>query len=131
MKKWLARVLAILVIATGGVAIAAAPAWAAWHECPTSKFCLWMDGSGSGSMYYWGTEFLNTCVYIGPPYHDAGTSFKNNYTARKVTVYEHINCQGQVIQYGTWQGWFGPGNQKDFSGSFWNDKASSFYVAPL
>jgi hypothetical protein len=93
---------------------------------------MWIDTNAGGSMYYWGTDIpLNTCVYIGPPFHDAVTSIKNNYNGgspRKITVYKDINCSGAYVAYSAFQHYFGPGQSKDLAGTLANDTASSFYV---
>ena len=129
MRKWFTKVATVIALACVGVVVTAVPAHASFGACSGNKFCVWLDTNGSGSMYYWGPEFANQCVYIGPPFHDLVSSAKNAYVDYKVTVYMDVNCSGTVLQYSTWQGYFGPGQYKSFSWPH-NDAASSFKVQP-
>jgi hypothetical protein len=52
VKSRLAFVAVAIVTAVSGHLVAAAPAEAAWSDCPSGWFCLWTGENGTGGLFY-------------------------------------------------------------------------------
>jgi len=129
MKRALSLLAALLMVVVVGLLATGSPASAAFSNCPSNKFCVWIDSNGGGTMYYWDTAYLGHCQNIGYPFNDQVSSIRNNYSSPwKVSTYYDANCLGGITSdYSTFQGYVGSGQQMNLTG-FHNDQSSSFKV---
>jgi Peptidase inhibitor family I36 len=52
MSRRIAVTTAALAVATGGLALGANPASAAFSDCPTNHVCLWTGQNGTGTLVF-------------------------------------------------------------------------------
>jgi hypothetical protein len=98
MKRYLARFLAVLLLATGITAAASAPAQAAVNNCGVA-ICVWDPTNFSGSpMYYWTINSIPNggCINFGSAINDRMRAGRNNVTWI-ATFYTGANCSGSVV----------------------------------
>lgn len=104
--KRTAMVMAVLLAGLFGAVAVESPASAAFSDCPSFRYCLWTGANGTGSRYDWGTEWNGTCVPIGAPFEDTGSSWKNNMASGYwMILFKDRGCTGtrvgNAVSFGT------------------------------
>lgn len=132
IKIWFA---ALAVTVAAGITVLPTPAYASFLSCPYDRTCIFDGADGTGSYYYWGPEFANSCVNIGAPFNDIMSSAMNNYSPHpghnwQVLFYRDANCLGGTVAcISFWRCYLVPGETVNANGGS-NNVASSFRVRP-
>jgi hypothetical protein len=95
----LKRLIAILMVSTGLIAVAAVPAMADADDCPDEYVCMWEDNWYHGSMYvkYKQNSKSGNKVDIGGWNGDNEISAVVNNTVYTVVLYDNDNWTGTHI----------------------------------
>lgn len=127
MKKIFAA-LGTLLLGLGLVVAVAAPAQAAYSDCPpTMETCFFWDQNGGS--FRWDVPYSYGCKNFSPTWNDQVSSIRHNSIAHGINTgtliqwWQNANCSGQS-QY--WAPAASPHNGN--MSSPWNDEASSYAI---
>jgi hypothetical protein len=90
IKRALAMLAVALIAATGLVAATAAPAAAAYGDCPNGELCIFDGVNGGFPMYRFNSLNLNHCTNNGRA--TTTSSFTNRGSGTRVKFWSHSGC---------------------------------------
>lgn len=126
MIKKLLATLTLAVALVAGTNIPAAPAQAAWSDCSNypGTICLFAGPNYGLPIWRQYPSQIEGCRNL-TGFDNVTTIAANLSTHHAVYLYQYPGCGGEVISLPT------QGYVIYFSGSWWNDKASSIEVVAL
>lgn len=125
IKRFLAAFAAVVLGLTGG-ALVASPAQAAWPDCGNypGTICLFANANWGLPIWRQFPSQVTGCRNLSG-FDNVTTVALNQAAHYVVTLYQLPGCDGESFTLPS------VGNYADFSGAWWNDRASAITVTAL
>lgn len=130
MIRRIVAYLAALALAAAALLSPAAPAQAAWSDCPSGQFCMWTGYQGTGSICQYSTYEIRT--YGGFKTRIDGCNNNTRSWWNRSGTYNIMVIDGDGCDVYTpyWKRVLQPGQSATGEGSDWNNRISSINVSP-
>lgn len=91
-----ARVLVVIAVMAGGVAVSASPVHAAIGDCPSGRACMWSGFDFVGTIWAVSSAVAppGSCVPVGSVFNDRAASYYNHRSDKHVSFYKDAGCTG-------------------------------------
>jgi hypothetical protein len=104
---------------------------ALYSSCPSELICFYWDGGGNGFRYDFSVTIGSAdwvCVTVGEPVRSNASSYANRKSGANTRVYKSVSSTCNPLS-GAFTAPMYTGQNRDFSGTVWNDNVWSMKVS--